>query len=71
MAVDHPLAIGVVGVDETELAEDEVGVLVREVGVGLGRKEVTTEVVHATAARIGLAATPLGEETAPVVCSFS
>jgi hypothetical protein len=44
---------------------------VREVGVGLGRKEVTMEVVHATTARIGLAATPLGEETAPVVCSFS
>jgi hypothetical protein len=74
MAVDHPLAIGVVGEDETELAEDDVGVLVREVGGGLGRKEVAVEVVHATAATIGLiglATTPTGAEIAPAVCSFS
>jgi hypothetical protein len=68
MAVDHPLAIEVVGVDETELAEDEVGALVIEAEVELGRKEVAAEVVHATAAKLGLAATPMGEKTAPVSC---
>jgi hypothetical protein len=54
MAVFHPLAIEAVGVDE------EVGV------VGTVVKEVTAAVVHATAAMLGLAATPMGEKTAPV-----
>lgn len=55
MAVCHPFAIDAVGVTEAdELALDD------------GRKDVAAELVHATAAMLGLAATPMGEEIAPV-----
>jgi hypothetical protein len=56
MAVCHPLAIEAVGDAELEVELED------------GRKEVMAAVVHATAATLGLAATPMGEKTAPVSC---
>lgn len=50
------------------MAIEAVGDAELEVELEDGRKEVIAAVVHATAATLGLAATPMGEKTAPVSC---
>lgn len=68
-AVDHPDGRAAVGVVDVDVEVDDTVVV--GVWVGGGGVEVTAAVVQETSAKLGLAATPTGLNTAPVSCSMT